>query len=439
MSFPRYPSYRDSGIDWLGEVPGHWTLKPLWTLFRRVKRTGYEDEQLLSVYRDHGVVPTASRDDNFNNPSDDLSGYQLVSPGDLVINKMKAWQGSVSISEHRGIVSPAYFVFQPLHRENGRYLNYLMRSLRYITGYLSASKGIRIGQWDLEPQPHSRMPVVLPPQNEQERIAEFLNSETRKVDALVAEQQGLIQLLKEKRQAIISHAVTKGLNPRAPQKPSGVEWIGDVPAHWKVGSLKRYWGSIDCKHVTPEFVETGIPLASIKEVQGRWVELENAKCTTDFFYDILIGEGRLPEAGDLIFSRNATVGEVAQVPASHPKFAMGQDVVLLRKKSPDSCSDFMQLVLRSSIVSEQLSVLMIGSTFKRINVEEIRSLLIPWPPSSEQAAISNFLVQILEKHENLVTLATRSIDLLLERRSALISAAVTGQIDIRQIAEKVPA
>jgi type I restriction enzyme S subunit len=183
-----------------------------------VKRTGFAEEQLLSVYRDYGVIPKASRDDNFNKPSDDLYSYQLVQSGDLAINKMKAWQGSVAISSFRGIVSPAYFVFKPNHHEEPRYLHYLLRSAEYTAGYLSMSKGIRPNQWDLEPQEHSRMPVLIPPRPEQLAIATFLDRETAKIDALVEEQKQLIELLKEKRQAVISHAVTSpSYSPKLPK------------------------------------------------------------------------------------------------------------------------------------------------------------------------------------------------------------------------------
>jgi type I restriction enzyme, S subunit len=147
-------------------------------MFRRTKRTGHASEPLLSVYRDFGVIYKASRDDNFNKPSDDLGLYQLVEPGDLAINKMKAWQGSVAISEIRGIVSPAYFVYKSLHVENNEYLHYLFRSAQYVAGYFSISKGIRINQWDLEPEYHSRLPVLMPPPDEQRVIAAFLDRET---------------------------------------------------------------------------------------------------------------------------------------------------------------------------------------------------------------------------------------------------------------------
>ena len=204
-----------------------------------------------------------------------------------------------------------------------------------------------------------------------------------------------------------------------------------MPEHWEIGALKRYWSVTDCKHVTAEFVEDGIPLVSIREVQSRWVALENAKCTTEHFYELLIEGGRRPLPGDLIFSRNATVGEVTQVRVDHPRFAMGQDVVLLRKLSSEYSSDYLQHVIRSPIIIQQLANLMIGSTFKRINVEEIRSFVVPSPPPTEQAEIAAFLESETAKLDTLTAEAQRAIDLLQERRTALISAAVTGQIDVR--------
>jgi type I restriction enzyme S subunit len=277
--------------------------------------------------------------------------------------------------------------------------------------------------------------VVCPTLTEQVHIAEFLDRETAKIDELIAEQQQLIDRLKEKRQAVILFAVTKGLNPHVSMKASGIEWLGDVPAHWEIGPLKRRWSVTDCKHLTADFVDDGIPVVSIREVQNRWVDLENAKRTTEYFYELLIEGGRSPVPGDLIFSRNATVGEVAQVSIQHPPFAMGQDVVLLRKLAPDYSSDYLQHVIRSPIITHQLGRLMIGSTFKRINVEEIRTLVVPSPPSTEQAEIAAFLEGEVDRFDALTAKAKRAIDLLQERRTALISATVAGQIDVRGLVE----
>ena len=224
-----YPTYRPSDVEWLGEIPEHWRLQPLWTMFRRSKRTGHEKCELLSVYRDYGVVPKSSRDDNFNKPSEDLSTYQLVQHSDLVINKMKAWQGSIAISEHLGIVSPAYHVYVGDHCNDDRYLHHLFRSGPYVAAYQRISKGIRTNQWDLEPEEFSRIEILLPPLAEQHAIAAFLDRETAEIDSLVAKKERLIELLQEKRTALISRAVTKGLDPDVPMKDSGIEWLGEIP------------------------------------------------------------------------------------------------------------------------------------------------------------------------------------------------------------------
>jgi len=212
-----YPEYNHSGVEWLGDIPSHWTLVPVKGLYQREKRTNHPEKELLSVYRDYGVIPKSSRDDNNNKESDDLTPYQLVSVGDLVMNKMKAWQGSIAISEYSGIVSPAYYVYSPRpgcsKRIYPRYVHYLLRNPIYITQYMARSKGIRVNQWDLDPEAFEKVELLLPSKDEQAKIFRFLDRETARIDNLIAEKQNFINLLKEKRQALISHVVTKGLDP----------------------------------------------------------------------------------------------------------------------------------------------------------------------------------------------------------------------------------
>jgi type I restriction enzyme, S subunit len=167
--------------------------------------------------------------------------------------------------------------------------------------------------------------------------------------------------------------------------------VGIIPEDWEVDTLARYWNVMDCKHVTAQFIANGYPIASIREVQSRFVDLTSANQTTQKFYSLLIDGGRKPRAGDLILSRNATVGEVAQVAEWHSPFAMGQDVCLLRKKAPEFSTEFLQLVFRSPIIGNQLSDLMVGSTFKRANVQQIKNLKVPMPLPAEQEAIAEAL------------------------------------------------
>ncbi len=167
--------------------------------------------------------------------------------------------------------------------------------------------------------------------------------------------------------------------------------VGLIPKDWKFDRLERFWSVTDCKHVTAEFVESGYPIASIREVQSRFVDLKYANQTNDYFYKLLIGHGRQPRAGDLILSRNATVGEVAQVADWHPPFAMGQDVCLLRKHDEHFSTTFLQSYFQSDIFARQLADLMVGSTFKRANIEQIKSFKVPMPCPAEQEAIAGAL------------------------------------------------
>ena len=425
MTHKRYEKYIDTQEAWLGSHPSHWGRKPLWTLFHRVKRQGFESEELLSVYRDHGVIPKSSREDNFNKPSDDLGAYQLVEPGDLAVNKMKAWQGSVAISEHRGIVSPAYHVYTPLHSENQRYLHYLMRCDRYITGYLSISKGIRVNQWDLQPEYHSRMPVLLPPLNEQIVIARFLDRETAKIDALIAEQQRMIELLQEKRQAVISHAVTKGLNPNAPMKDSGVEWLGEVPEHWavkKASWLFRTDKGKKAQELTQEYCATNEGPFPVFSGQTKDGGVMGSIDSYEF------------DAGDAGAILCTTVGAKAMsIRRITGRFSLSQNCMVISPKTEEVAPVFFEYGFQPLFKHER--ALIPDHMQPSFRMEDFNQFWVQLPPVEEQAEISKYLQQENDVSVELEADISAAIDLLQERRSALISAAVTGQIDVRGVVE----
>jgi type I restriction enzyme S subunit len=197
--------------------------------------------------------------------------------------------------------------------------------------------------------------------------------------------------------------------------------VGIVPEDWEVEDLGRFWSVTDCKHVTAKFTLSGIPVASIREVQSRFVDLTNAKRTSQHYYDLLIEGGRRPLVGDLIMSRNATVGEVAQVSELHPPFAMGQDVCLLRRKHQDFSPEFLQALFQSRIVGNQLSDLMVGSTFKRANVEQIRNFTVPMPGPREQQAIGGALSDLDNLTDALEQLSAKKRDLRLAAMQQLLT------------------
>lgn len=234
-----YEAYKDSGAAWIGQVPSAWEVCRLKHHLRRRETKNPGNMQVLSLYRELGIIPKNSRSDNHNVTSEDTSNYKYVQPGDFVVNKMKAWQGSVAVSDYEGIVSPAYYVYKFLdERFYKRYFHYLIRSC-YKEEFMSLSAGIRIGQWDLSSEDLDNVPVLVPSPKEQEAIATYLDRETQRIDNIVAEAKASIEEYKAWKVSIVYEAVTKGLNPNATMKESGLEWVGAIPSHWKLAPNKR--------------------------------------------------------------------------------------------------------------------------------------------------------------------------------------------------------
>ncbi|WP_164932016.1 restriction endonuclease subunit S [Janthinobacterium sp. 17J80-10] len=429
-----YPEYKSTDTDWLGEAPKYWKTIPVGRLFRRVKRTNFSDKDLLSVYRDHGVVPTSSRDDNNNKPSDDLTPYQLVEPNDLVMNKMKAWQGSIAISEFEGIVSPAYFVYQPYSKlfdvAYPKYIHYLLRHPIYIAQYLRQSKGIRVSQWDLDPEEFQRIELLLPDKSEQKKIFNFLDNEIAKIDTLIEKQQQLIKLLKEKRQAVISHAVTKGLNSNAPMRDSGVEWLGEVPEHWIVAKLSfRYQvllgKMLDDKKITGNFLAPYLRNTDVQWDSVNTVDLPQMDFRPEEQDRYSVRKG------DLIVCEGGEIGRCAIWENEEPVF---YQKALHRLRPSNALSDntrFMYYQLFNAVHQERFISGAGKSTIAHLPAETFRQFKFPYPPYDEQEEISAFLDRQKVQFDLLEQKVAQQIALLQERRTALISAAVTGKIDVR--------
>ena len=424
--YQAYAEYKDSGVEWLGVIPKDWKIV-------RIKETAF----LINGYPfnskkfhpNKGVplvrirdISSSSAEIRFNG---EIPKESLIKDGDVLIGmdgdfNVALWGGGKAALNQRVACIRASNVF--LKKFIFYILPFNMKVINDLT-YFTTVK--HLSSIDI-----LKTKLSLPSNMELSNIANFLDHETAKIDTLIEKQQQLIKLLKEKHQAVISHAVTKGLNPNAPMKDSGVEWLGEVPEHWDSACLKHYAHIIDCKHITAEFFDEGIPLASIAEVKKWEVDLSKAKLTKEKYYLDLIDGDRKPQAGDIIYSRNASVGEAALVPDNMPKFAMGQDVCLV-KLSKYALPSYVLLVLKSGVIKQQLDLAMVGSTFKRINVDNIRNFSIAFPPYKEQTEIFNSVMETLGKYSVLISKAESTANLLQERRTALISAAVTGKIDVR--------
>lgn len=432
MQFKQYPSYKNSGVEWLGDVPEHWQQKPIWSLFKRIKRTNFPTERLLSVYRDYGVIPKDSRDDNHNRASEDLTPYQLVCANDLVINKMKAWQGSIAISELRGIVSPAYYIYQPKAEYHSKYIHFLIRSAYYIQSYKNYSKGIRVNQWDLENEAFTHIDLLLPSLDEQQKIVAFLDTETARIDNLIAKQEKLIELLEEQRKSIISHAVTKGLNPNAPMKDSGVEWLGKVPNHWMTPSSKHLLEIpiTDGPHETPNFVDDGVPFISAEAISKGKIDFDKKRGYITPELNAIYSKKYSPKIEDIYMVKSgATTGKVAMVETTET-FNIWSPLAVFRCNKNKVLPKFLLAVFNSSHFYDALVLNWSYGTQQNIGMGVLSNIEIPCPPLKEQAEIIQHLDVQNTKFDKLIDTQSQLIEKLKEYRSSIISHAVTGKIDI---------
>lgn len=241
-----YTEMKDSGIQWIGEVPVHWEITRMKSILENVSIRNHPEAEVLSLYRDLGVLPKNSRDDNHNVTSEDTAQYKYVEVGNLVINKMKAWQGSLAVSNYEGIVSPAYYVCKfRSSKINKRYIHFLVRCSAYAQEFERLSTGMRVGQWDLGISDFMRVPVLLPPFPEQSAIAAYLDTQCAKIDEIIAQAKASIEDYKQWKASIIYEAVTKGLDPNVEMKDSGIEWIGKMPSRWEISRVKNVVTNLD--------------------------------------------------------------------------------------------------------------------------------------------------------------------------------------------------
>ena len=410
-----YPTYKPSGADWLGDVPVHWKTLKLRSVLSGTNERNRLDLPLLSVVREKGVIlrDVSNMSENHNFIPEDLSNYKAVYTGQFAMNKMKAWQGSYGVSPCDGIVSPAYFVFD-VHRLTGDYFHTAIRSRVYVPFFAQASDGVRIGQWDLSQSRMREIPFLVPPLPEQEAIVRYLGYVDRRVGRYVRAKERLIGLLEEEKQAIINQAVTRGLDPRVRLKPSGVEWLGDVPEHWDVRLLKTICTMKSGDGITAEFIEaTGeFPVYGGNGIRGY---------SSDYTHN---GEFAL------IGRQGALCGNVH---IARGRFWASEHAVVA-KLQPDHSIDWFGSILHVM----NLNQYSISAAQPGLAVERIINLSLPVPPVSEQHRIAAHLGEVVAEIDVGIVRARRQVELIQEYRTRLIADVVTGKLDVREAAAGLP-
>ena len=432
MSFERYPEYRDSGVDWLGPVPAHWEVVPLKrvvTLNDAVvaENTPPEIEidyvEISDVSASEGIT-SSTRLAFADAPS---RARRLVKEGDVLVSTVRTYLRAIARvgdAHSSCVVSTGFAVLRP-HGIVPDFAGWALQSEAFVSEVIARSVGISypaINATELV-----RIQILLPPPAEQAAIAAFLNRETAKIDGLIGEQRRLVTLLKEKRQAVIAHAVTKGLNPAAALKPSGIDWLGDIPAHWGVGRLAAAFLEI------AEAGDGDLPILSVSIHDGvSDSELDDHDLDRKVTRSEDRSKYKRVAKGDLVYNMmrawQGGFGSVTVDGQVSPAYVVARPIGTL-------CSEYVESVLRTPPAVEQMRRYSKGVTDFRLRLywDEFKNLQVPMPPPAEQAAI---LAQVAAENANgdkLIAEVEGAITLLQERRAALISAAVTGKIDVREV------
>jgi len=432
-SFPKYPAYKDSGVKWLGDVPEGWSVASL-RFFADLITGITPPSDDLSNYAEEGWSWVRPEDlDDSGKPV--LASKFLTDQGWAFCRKVKGQStliccigtiGKLGFIETDACTNQQITAVVP--RQGGRFYFYAMHALKPAFDAYATGNVLRI----LNSERLGSVEVAVPSKSEADSIARFLDHETARIDALIEEQQRLIELLKEKRQAVISHAVTKGLGPTVPMKDSGVEWLGEVPAHWDVKRLKHLCSDIKAgpfgSALTKDmYVATGYKIYGQEQVIPGNFDIGDYYIDEERYASLRQYQVR---SGDVLISCVGTFGKIAVVPEAVEPGIINPRLIRVRVNSFVS-SQYLSTVLRSGVVFEQFSLLSRGGTMDVINIGTLSEIDLALPPLEEQLKVLLFITDQTRRFDNLVDQAFQGVELLQERRSALISAAVTGKIDVR--------
>ncbi len=418
-----YSGYRDSGLPWLGRIPQHWDVRRNGRLFAERNQTGFEDLPILEVSLRTGVRVRDMENGARKQQMTDRSKYKRAAKGDIAYNMMRMWQGAVGVAPVDGLISPAYVVARPFAEVEPRYYSYLFRTAAYMREVNKFSRGIVSDRNRLYWDEFKQMPSVFPPTDEQARISEFLEAHGRLAARLIRNKRRLIGLLNEQKRAIINQAVTRGLNPDAPVKPTGIVWMSEVPAHWEVTPLRHLSTCLDGKRVPLE--------ASAREKMlgdtPYWGANQIIDHLNDFLFDedlVLLGEDGAP-----FFDRNKSVAFFSQ-----GKVWPNNHIHVLRPK-PSNRPEFIVHALNCVDYMNYVG----GATRDKLTQSYMKAIPIPIPPKSEQDVILEHLERECAPLDETAKRAAREVGFIQEYRERLIADVVTGKLDVRQIEIAAPA
>ncbi|HGM6985986.1 restriction endonuclease subunit S [Serratia marcescens] len=421
--YKAYPEYKDSGVEWLGVIPAGWYITKLkFTASLLTAKSSCGDDKFV------GLENISSGDGKYINKEESISEGASITfkKNDVLFGKLRPYLAKSWLATFSGVCSSEFLVLRT-EKIHPRFLNYYSLTTNFIEQVNSSTYGSKMprASWEFI----SLLPVPTCSFILSEKIALFLDHETAKIDNLIEKQQQLIELLKEKRQAVISHAVTKGLNPDVPMKDSGVEWLGEVPEHW---SIKRL------KHISPK-VGVGLVINPSSYTRDEGVYFIFGGDVKEYGFDLGKTRKISPKDSNNLLSSRLNNQDLVSVRVGYP----GITAVVTKDLEGSNCasviiirngefnSGWLCAAMNSWVGRQQVELVSYGAAQKQFNVADAVEFIFPVPPYDEQVIISNFVKNSLDKFDTVSLQAQVQIGLLQERRTALISAAVTGKIDVR--------
>lgn len=437
---PYRESYSRTAFEWLPSMPSHWHIKRAKLILREVDlRSVTGKETLLSVSQYTGVTPRKNRDysDVQDTRSESLVGYKKVSSGDLVVNIMLAWNGSLGASKFDGVVSPAYCVYRLEGDNHPDYYHHLLRTEAYKGRIKVDSRGVVDSRLRLYSENLFRIELPVPPPDEQAQIVRFIRHLDQRVNRLIKAKRRLIELLNEQKQAIIHRAVTRGLDPAVPLKPSGIDWLGDVPEHWCVKRV-RHIAEMLVSNVDKHSHEHEVPvrLCNYVDVYKNEAITDQLKFMVATASEDEVDRFRI-QIGDVVITKDSELWSDIGVPAvvryQADDLVCGYHLAILRPKQSELNGEFLLRCLQDRLIATQLHVAANGITRYGLSQGSIKSCLIPVPPVDEQEELVAHLLEATRDLTLAISKAQSEMDLIREYRTRLVADVVTGQLDVRGV------
>ncbi len=427
---PAYQEYKDSGLPWLGQVPEHWDVLRSKYVFREVDvRSATGEETQLSMSQVHGLVES-SKIDTWRLRSESYAGGKLCESGDLVLNRLKAHLGVFAHAPIPGVVSPDYTVFRRVREVDVRYFEHLYKSPIYKAELRKRTKGIVEGFWRLYSDDFYDLRVVVPPHEEQIRIMAFVDSFNRRVNRLIRNKRRLIALLNEQKQTIINQAVTRGLDPNASMKPTGIDWMPEIPAHWDFKRLKyltRFKNGFAFK--PSDWKDSGIPIVRIENLNGS--ESFNYTDRKD------IPEHLLLQPGDLVFAWSGNRGTSFGSFEWNREFAAYLNQHIFKLDGYKLNRRYFYYLLRAVTKHvEDNAHGIIGLV--HITKPALGAIFVPLATEDEQVEIANRVDAELAELNEAIEKIRSEVELIREYRERLIADVVTGKLDVREVPVELP-